>query len=173
MKIKQSPLNWTHRAREMAVLRRFGQNMNWRLFSIPNVLTAEMRITFLSSPWNSSTVPTVTFFIFKLCSSFLMSFTCAKYGEMIPISSGATFLCVNFGKKFFIYKNKMMNTLWRFPNVNIKRVQILLETYNFSFLLIGPWFSAFDPLISSLDVAKEYSEWIVICCINACRKDCA
>lgn len=51
----------TNRALETAVLRRFGQKMNWRAFSSPDVLTAEKMMIIFSSPWNSSTVPTRTF----------------------------------------------------------------------------------------------------------------
>lgn len=90
-------LNYTHRAREIAVFNRLGQKMNCKALSRPEVLTAEIRMTIFSSPWNSSTVPTVTFLNFF--NPLLIVLTCAKYGEMIPISSGATFCWINLDRK--------------------------------------------------------------------------
>lgn len=67
--------SFAYRARDKAVFSRFGQFMNLSATSLPDVFTAEKRMTFFSSPWNSSTVPTATFLM--PFSSFRKDITCA------------------------------------------------------------------------------------------------
>lgn len=162
----------TNRAREIAVFSRFGQKMNFSAVGSPAVLTADMSMIFFSSPWNSSTVPAAIFFhSFFLCDrSFLIAFTCAKYGEMIPISSTATFLSINFLTNCMILTEKTRNIEIHLIVLHIK---YLCKTYYFNLLWVGPWLCVPLSFIFTRDVDKINAKWIIRAGIFTSRQYCA
>lgn len=104
-------LNWLgqfiYRARDIATFVRFGHATmpSFRRISIfirlLSVRTVEIRMIFFSSPWNSSTLPTIIGY-FSWANNFRSVVTCKWYGVMTPMSSLANLSSSNAGMNCII-----------------------------------------------------------------------